>query len=100
MTAELGKARAALRERGMSESLEEAARWMEAAICAPREGVDGESLGRELAALGALLHGVEWELDLRARWLESQGVLERTGYSGQGYGGYQLTAARKRELEG
>ena len=84
----------------MAESLEEAARWMEAAICAPREGVDSESLARELAALGALLHGAEWELDLRARWLESQGALERRGYSGQGYGAYQLTAARQREVEG
>lgn len=95
MTAELEKARTALRERPLAESLEEAARWMEAAICAPREGVDAESLARELAALGALLHGAEWELDLRARWLEGQGLVERTGYSG-----YQLTVARQRALEG
>lgn len=92
---EIEKAREALRTRPMGESLEEAARWMEAALSAPRENVDAESLTREILALGALLQGVEWELDLRARWLVSQGVIEPSGYDG-----YRLTRGPQVAVEG
>lgn len=82
MLEKVTKARQALHGLPLEQALEEATRHLQAAVrtLPPASKEDRIALASQVRELGALLNGIEWELDLRARWLESRGAIEIEGY--------------------
>lgn len=82
MLDEVTRARQALHQLPMDRALEEATRQLQFAVrkLPPASQEDRTALASQVRQLGALLSGIEWELDLRARWLESRGAIEIDGY--------------------